>query len=516
MTDKNATLVVLHTTMGDITIRLYDDMPVTAGNFEKLVRSGFYDGTIFHRVIDGFMVQGGDPTGTGTGGPGYTITDEFVKGRSNRRGTIAMANTGRPNTGGSQFFINLVDNIYLDWDDPRTPSAHPVFGEVVEVNGLVGAGLDVTERNKMQKELQKSEEKYRSFINNFKGIFFQVNENLTPLFLHGNVEEITGYSEAEFLSGKIWKELIHPEDLPLIYEEKKKIQASEHSCYAEIDFRIICRNRRFKWVRVSYQKISCSYTKSGIYQGTIHDITEKKEAQETLAKAELTRKKEIHHRIKNNLQVISSLLDLQAERFKNRKTIQTSEVLDSFLECQNRVISMALIHEELYRDGKVDTLNFSTYLQKLSENLFQTHRLGNPHLNLEINLEESVFFDMDTAVPLGIIVNELISNSLKHAFPGKEKGDIQIELFRREAWLRKNGEDKRDKADCENLAFVLSVKDNGVGMPENFDIQNSESLGLQLITTLVDQLGGKLEVKDDKGTEFIIEFEVAENNINLL
>ena len=131
--------VVLHTTMGDITIRLYDDMPVTAGNFEKLVRSGFYDGTLFHRVIDGFMIQGGDPTGTGTGGPGYTIPDEFVKGHSNVRGTVAMANTGRPNTGGSQFFINLVDNTYLDWDDPRTPSAHPVFGEVV-------GGMDVVDR----------------------------------------------------------------------------------------------------------------------------------------------------------------------------------------------------------------------------------------------------------------------------------------------------------------------------------------------------------------------------------
>ena len=136
MAEKN---VVLHTTMGDITIRLYDDMPVTAGNFEKLVRSGFYDGTIFHRVIPDFMIQGGDPTGTGTGGPGYTITDEFVKGHSNVRGTISMANTGRPNSGGSQFFINLVDNTYLDWDDPRTPSAHPVFGEVV-------AGMDVVDK----------------------------------------------------------------------------------------------------------------------------------------------------------------------------------------------------------------------------------------------------------------------------------------------------------------------------------------------------------------------------------
>ncbi|MCM2465126.1 peptidylprolyl isomerase [Methanoculleus oceani] len=140
MTDqKNGTKVVLHTTMGAITIRLYDDMPVTAGNFAKLAKSGFYDGTIFHRVIAGFMIQGGDPTGTGTGGPGYTITDEFVKGHSNTRGTIAMANTGRPNSGGSQFFINLVNNDFLDWDNPKTPSAHPVFGEVVE-------GMDIIDR----------------------------------------------------------------------------------------------------------------------------------------------------------------------------------------------------------------------------------------------------------------------------------------------------------------------------------------------------------------------------------
>lgn len=130
--------VTLHTNVGDIVILLYDDMPVTAGNFVELAKKGFYDGTIFHRVIDGFMIQGGCPDGNGMGGPGYNIKDEFVKGRSNVRGTISMANTGRPNSGGSQFFINLIDNKYLDWDDPRTPSAHPVFGSVV-------AGMDVVD-----------------------------------------------------------------------------------------------------------------------------------------------------------------------------------------------------------------------------------------------------------------------------------------------------------------------------------------------------------------------------------
>ena len=117
--------------MGTITIALAPDMPVTAGNFESLVKKGYYDGVIFHRVIHGFMIQGGDPTSTGRGGPGYVIKDEFTKNNRNDRGTIAMANAG-PNTGGSQFFINLVDNNFLN-------GKHPVFGKVVEGMDVVDA-----------------------------------------------------------------------------------------------------------------------------------------------------------------------------------------------------------------------------------------------------------------------------------------------------------------------------------------------------------------------------------------
>lgn len=127
------TRVKLETTQGDIILNLYSDMPITSGNFEKLVKEGFYDGVIFHRVINGFIIQGGDPTGTGMGGPGYKIPDEFTHagGNKNNRGTISMANAG-PNTGGSQFFINLVDNNFLD-------SKHPAFGKVIE-------GMDVVDK----------------------------------------------------------------------------------------------------------------------------------------------------------------------------------------------------------------------------------------------------------------------------------------------------------------------------------------------------------------------------------
>lgn len=131
--------VILHTTMGDITLKMHTDMPITTGNFVKLAKQGFYDGVVFHRVIDGFMIQGGDPEGTGRGGPGYTIKDEFGTGHSNIRGTISMANTGQPNTGGSQFFINLVNNTYLDKEDVTTPYAHPVFGQVVKGMDVVDA-----------------------------------------------------------------------------------------------------------------------------------------------------------------------------------------------------------------------------------------------------------------------------------------------------------------------------------------------------------------------------------------
>ena len=127
---NQTTKVKLETNHGDIVIELYSEMPITAGNFEKLVEQGFYDGTIFHRIIDGFMIQGGDPTGTGMGGPGYEIKDEFKGNQKNARGTISMANAG-PDTGGSQFFINLVNNNFLDMK-------HPVFGKVIE-------GMDVVD-----------------------------------------------------------------------------------------------------------------------------------------------------------------------------------------------------------------------------------------------------------------------------------------------------------------------------------------------------------------------------------
>ena len=144
---KVKNMVSIDTNYGIIKVELFlDKAPITAGNFKKLALEGFYDGTRFHRVIPGFMIQGGDPlskdknfiTRWGTGGPGYAIADEFGKGLSNIRGTLSMANSG-PNTGGSQFFINLTDNSFLDWDKEPLTSRHAVFGKVVE-------GMDIVDK----------------------------------------------------------------------------------------------------------------------------------------------------------------------------------------------------------------------------------------------------------------------------------------------------------------------------------------------------------------------------------
>jgi len=125
--------VHFHTNLGDFTAELFEDKaPKTAGNFLELVEKGFYDGVIFHRVIYDFMIQGGDPTGTGMGGPGYTIDDEFGPGLAHSsEGILSMANAG-PNTGGSQFFITLVPTPWLD-------GHHAIFGKITE-------GMDVVHK----------------------------------------------------------------------------------------------------------------------------------------------------------------------------------------------------------------------------------------------------------------------------------------------------------------------------------------------------------------------------------
>lgn len=194
---------------------------------------------------------------------------------------------------------------------------------------------------------------------------------------------------------------------------------------------------------------------------------------------------------------------LEAEKFSNKENIQDSEVLEAFKESRDRVISIALIHEELHEGGEYESLNFSLYLEKLAENLLNTYRVGHSHISLDLDLEDNVFFDMDIAVPLGMIINELVSNSLKYAFPGRDEGKIQIKLL--SEWVT-NEPNNKEELKRKDTKYTLIVTDNGIGIPDNINLENSDTLGLQLVSILVDQLDAKIKVRRDQGTEFTIWF----------
>ncbi len=216
---------------------------------------------------------------------------------------------------------------------------------------------------------------------------------------------------------------------------------------------------------------------------------ERRKAQEQI-EASLKEKevllKEIHHRVKNNLQIICSLLDLQAEYLTD------PQALEVFQESQNRIQSMALIHEKLYQSEDLATINFADYIHELITNLWYSYEVYLDAVELKTDIEP-VVLDIDTAIPCGLIVNELVSNSLKYAFPFGHRGELSIELH----------------SVSEN-EFILIVSDTGIGLPKDLDFQNTKSLGLQLVNSLTQQLNGTISLKRDcppgsgkaRGTKF--------------
>jgi PAS domain S-box-containing protein len=369
----------------------------------------------------------------------------------------------------------------------------PVFDSYGKLTAISFISRDITDRKRVEEKLRESEEKYRNIVETANEGIFIIDAETIITYANTKMADMLGYTLEEVVGRVIWDFVSEGSKVVLKLGQKRRQQGINESYELEL----ICKDGSSLWVIINAK----SLFDNGRFMGSISmltDITKRKEAEEALANIEIARKKEIHHRIKNNLQVISSLLDLQAEKFNNREDIQDSEVLEAFRESQDRVISMALIHEELYKGGGFDALNFSSYIEKLAENLFRTYRIGNANLSLNMDLEENIFFDMDIAVPLGIIVNELVSNSLKHAFSEKE-GEIRIKLCR---------EEKSTKT--QESLFSLAVSDNGKGISEKIDLENIESLGLKLVNILVEQLDGNIKLNRNYGTEFRISFKVVE------
>ncbi len=220
----------------------------------------------------------------------------------------------------------------------------------------------------------------------------------------------------------------------------------------------------------------------------MRDVTQRVVADEKI-KTSLREKeallKEIHHRVKNNLQVVSSLLGLQA------RSIEDFATRKKFQESQNRIHSMALLHECLYQSDNLAKIHFTDYIKQLAEHLFRSYGVANERIRLRVDLE-NLYLDMDTAVPSGLIINELVSNSLKYAFSPEREGEIKIEL--------------RGKQDRMSM---LAVGDNGIGLSAGLDWTATKSLGLRLVRTLAQQLGATVELDEGPGTRFRVIFSAA-------
>ncbi len=220
----------------------------------------------------------------------------------------------------------------------------------------------------------------------------------------------------------------------------------------------------------------------------MRDVTQRTLADERL-RASLREKeallKEIHHRVKNNLQVVSSLLGLQARAIPDEATRRW------FKESQNRIHSMALLHESLYQSDNLAQIDFPVYIRQLSDHLFRSYGVANERIHLRAELD-NLWLDMDSAVPCGLIINELLSNSLKYAFPDGRSGEVVIELRGR-----------------ENHMAMLAIGDNGVGLREGVDWTTTRSLGLRLVRTLAQQIGATVEFQGEPGTRFQMTFATA-------
>jgi len=353
-----------------------------------------------------------------------------------------------------------------------------VYDKMHKLVALEGFITDITEMKNKDERLRKLSRAVEQspasiVITDLKGNIEYVNPKFT---------EITGYESYEVLgeNPRILKSGENPKE---IYEQLW------NNLTSGIEWRGIFLNRKkdgsFFWESALISPVKNEVGVTTHYLAVKEDITEQKlkdeRLQNSLKEKELMLR-EIHHRVKNNLQIISSLLKLQATYITDESS------LEFFRISQDRVKSMALIHQQLYRSNDLSSINFGDYLRNLTTHLFQAYGVNEGNIRLTIDAK-NIYIGIDTAIPCGLLINELISNSLKHAFPGNRKGKINVKM-----------------EIIEENKFSLIISDNGIGFPEDIDFRNTKSLGMQLVITLTDQIDGKIELIRGNGTTFKITF----------
>jgi PAS domain S-box-containing protein len=355
--------------------------------------------------------------------------------------------------------------------------AHAIRDENGRIVAYEGTVEDITERKKARQKLIESEEKFRTLVNAIDDIIFTVNreKNITGVF--GNWLEIYGIEKESILDRSIYDVFdiksakIHNEKITQTLQGKTVLyEWTFKKAYGEY---------------VIYNMTSPLHNADNQIYGAVsvgRDITEMKQTEGKLRNTLLEKEvllKEVHHRVKNNLQIISSLLNLQREKISN------SSVAEMFLPAINRVRTMALVHEKLYQSEDFSDIDFSQYVTRLANVLVRSYGIQE-NVSLDIDID-NVSFPIDIAIPCGLLINELLSNSLKYAFPNGRDGIIHIRLEQL----------NRDE-------FMLNVGDNGIGLSDDYDLENADSLGLRLVNMLTEQLKGQLTVERENGVDFYI------------
>lgn len=304
-------------------------------------------------------------------------------------------------------------------------------------------------------------------------------------YINPRCEEIVGCKLQDAL-GEAWLNFVHPGDRDRIIEPW--LMAAQAGLPHTEEFRIVTPHAEIRWLYLRTAPILSEKGELVGHTGTVEDITKQRLA-EAQIKASLHEKeallKEIHHRVKNNLQIISSLIYLQAQR------IDDPNVRQIFEDSQSRISSMALVHDSLYRSQDFARVNLSEYVQMLTASLFHTYRIQPDLVKLSMQVDADVVVSLDKAIPCGLILNELMTNALKHGFSNGQTGEVGVIL---EHHLNR---------------VCLVVENDGNRLPESFELQKIQSMGLRLVNALVSQLQGRFEVEKTAKARFKVTFDRA-------
>jgi len=341
---------------------------------------------------------------------------------------------------------------------------------------------DITEHKNMEKKLKESEARYKNLVEKARIAIMIDDKEGNFKYFNTRLCEIFGYGRKE-LQKKTILSLVHPDDRERVLNLHKSRVAGK-KVKSSYEFKGIKKDGTVIFGEVDAVLLKKKDQIIGT-RSYIRDITESKKdkqrIEDSLREKEVLLR-EIHHRVKNNMQVISSLLSLQS------RGIQEDRVIEIFKESQRRIKTMAMVHEKLYRSEDLSKVDFSKYINSLSQYLFQSFGIVSNRIVLKNDVEK-ILLDLNTAIPLGLLVNELISNSLKHGFPTGRRGEVRVSLARTE---------------CDNIKLVVS--DNGIGIKNVLDLSKSDSFGLQLVKMLTEQIHGELKVESNEMTSFIVTF----------